>query len=156
MAVVASAVIPVHSVIHLLHLHLGTGVDESVQSGSYLPHRIEGEEPTLLVALIVVYGNLEAGTVLQFEDVSSVLPESPEDVVMAPRVCHFPLDLGVNPIFLPVAVVPDHLPVVPIPVEFRVHLQVYAVIRVIAVLVRIAARGVQLTVVSEGSRAEYD
>ncbi len=52
---------------------------------------------------------------------------------MAPHVGHFLPDLGVNPIFLPVAVILGHAPLVILSAELSVHLQVYAVIRVIAV-----------------------
>ena len=66
---------------------MGARLDEWLETGCDLPHRIVTNHRALLVILIIIGDYLESGAVFQL-DCMGVLPEGVEDVVMAPQPSH--------------------------------------------------------------------
>ena len=76
-----------HGYAHQSGHHVGARLDERLETGCNLPHRIVANHCALLVILIVVGDYLESGAVFQLNGMG-VLPEGVEDVVMAPQPSH--------------------------------------------------------------------
>ena len=76
-----------HGHAHQSGHHVGARLDERLETGCNLPHRIVANHCALLVILIVVGDYLESGAVFQLNGMG-VLPEGVEDVVMAPQPSH--------------------------------------------------------------------